>query len=336
MQTLSLRIKSYRSWRINDRAPTEAIDRIHRLELYDQLKQEGCSEALRLKSIGWSRATYYRWSARYNQLGWEGLVEQSRRPYNRRQSQWTKQQEQIVLHIRQRYRCWGKRKIWKIMVRDHQQTISESSVGRIISKLIKNGKILPVSFYYGGRMKPKKKRQFSYHARRWQYGMKAKKVGQMIQIDHMSISFTEGFNVKEFKATCPITGMTFLRCYSTATSHNAKRFLMYLKQQAPFTIESIQVDGGSEFMAEFEEYCRELGIKLWVLPPKRPDLNGCVERANGTTRYEFYPFYEGSLSVRLMNQALDDYESYYNTYRPHEKVGLDTPMEYYLKITQAA
>ncbi len=99
MQTLSLRIKSYRSWRINDRAPTEAIDRIHRLELYDQLKQEGCSEALRLKSIGWSRATYYRWSARYNQLGWEGLVEQSRRPYNRRQSQWTKQQEQIVLHI---------------------------------------------------------------------------------------------------------------------------------------------------------------------------------------------------------------------------------------------
>ena len=59
MQTLSLRIKSYRSWRINDRAPPEAIERIHKLELYDRLKQEGCIEQLRLESIGWSRATYY-------------------------------------------------------------------------------------------------------------------------------------------------------------------------------------------------------------------------------------------------------------------------------------
>ena len=36
--------------------------------------------------------------------------------------------------------------------------------------------------------------------------MKAKKAGQMIQIDHMSISFKEGFYVKEFKATCPTDG----------------------------------------------------------------------------------------------------------------------------------
>ena len=242
----------------------------------------------------------------------------------------------MVQHIRLRHRCWGKRKIWKIMVRDHNQTISESTVGRIISKLLKKGKILPVSFYYSGRMKLKKKRQFSHHAKRWQYGMKAKKVGQMIQIDHMSINFTEGFQVKEFKAVCPITGMTFIRCYNSASSLNAKRFLLYLKQQAPFKIESIQVDGGSEFMADFEDECQKFNIKLWVLPPRRPDLNGCVERANGTTRYEFYPFYEGSFNVRLMNQALDDYENYYNTYRPHEKVGLDTPMEYYLKLTEAA
>jgi hypothetical protein len=36
----------------------------------------------------------------------------------------------------------------------------------------------------------------------------------------------------------------------------------------PYKIRSIQVDGGSEFMMEFEETCRELDIPLVVLPPE--------------------------------------------------------------------
>ncbi|WP_424945771.1 helix-turn-helix domain-containing protein [Candidatus Spongiihabitans sp.] len=33
-----------------------------------------------LKTIGWSKATYYRWLKRYQQHGWRGLESQSRRP----------------------------------------------------------------------------------------------------------------------------------------------------------------------------------------------------------------------------------------------------------------
>ncbi len=49
-------------------------------------------------------------------------------------------------------------------------------------------------------------------------------------------------------------------------------------------VSSVQVDGGSEFMQEFETACRDAGIPLHVLPPRRPDINGSVERSNRTLR----------------------------------------------------
>ena len=56
----------------------------------------------------------------------------------------------------------------------------------------------------------------------------------------------------------------------------------------PFPIRAIQVDGGSEFKADFERECQSRGIRLFELPPRSPKLNGHVERNNGAWRYEFY------------------------------------------------
>ena len=93
-----------------------------------------------------------------------------------------------------------------------------------------------------------------------------------MQADHMSINFSEGGGVKEFKATCPVSKWSGLQVYSRATSRNAKRFLAYLQEQAPFPIRSLQVDGGSEFRDEFEQACQEADIPLYVLPPKNPNI----------------------------------------------------------------
>ncbi|MDR2781243.1 MAG: hypothetical protein LBB21_02170 [Holosporaceae bacterium] len=75
--------------------------------------------------------------------------------------------------------------------------------------------------------------------------------------------------------------------YSNATAKSAKKFLNELVKKSPFPILSIQVDGGSEFMANFEEECKSLEISLIVLPPRRPDYNGSVKRDNRTFREEF-------------------------------------------------
>ncbi|ORU91734.1 MAG: hypothetical protein A6F72_03080 [Cycloclasticus sp. symbiont of Poecilosclerida sp. N] len=118
----------------------------------------------------------------------------------------------------------------------------------------------------------------------------------------MSVSFPEGFVLKEFKATNCVTGTTIMRI-----SRNAKRLLEYLMEQLPFDLISIQMDGGSQFRDKFERACEALNISLFVLPPRKPKWNGCVERAKGTTRYEFYPVYEGALTIASVNQKLEQY-----------------------------
>ena len=69
--------------------------------------------------------------------------------------------------------------------------------------------------------------------------------------------------------------------------------------------------------------------------PKNPGYNGCVARANGTGRYGFYPFYEGPLTVDAINRKLAEYRIHCNTCRPHDGIGLLTPMEYYQQLTQS-
>ncbi len=166
--------------------------------------------------------------------------------------------------------------------------------------------------------------------------MKSKQAGELIQVDHMSVGLPSGFSIKEFKAACPVTDMVILKAYSRASSRTAKDFLHYLIKASPFKIISIHVDGGSEFRDEFETACEQLKLPLFVLPPRKPKWNGCVEQANGTTRYEFHPFYEGSLTVSALNIELEKYQWCYNHYRPHDSLDLMTPMAYYQHIREAA
>ena len=87
-------------------------------------------------------------------------------------------------------------------------------------------------------------------------------------------------HMKHFHAWDPVTKTIVAEVYSNAKSATARQFLHKLIRELPFPIQSIQVDGGSEFMKDFEEACGELGIPLFVLPPRRPQWNGGVERGN--------------------------------------------------------
>jgi len=60
MQIESMRVISHRSWRVDEVSGAEARARLWRLEKFAELRAAGCDEALCLKVIGWSRATYHR------------------------------------------------------------------------------------------------------------------------------------------------------------------------------------------------------------------------------------------------------------------------------------
>jgi transposase InsO family protein len=137
--------------------------------------------------------------------------------------------------------------------------------------------------------------------------------------------------VKHFSALDLVTRFSLAQVHTRATANLAAGFLSALVTKAPFPIRAVQVDGGSEFMAEFEEACRSLGIRLFVLPPRSPKLNGHVERMQRTFRDEFYTLPLPRGLVRLQAE-LDAYLAYYNHRRPHMALGGLAPLEFLAKM----
>ena len=87
--------------------------------------------------------------------------------------------------------------------------------------------------------------------------------------------------------------------------------------EMPWPIKAIQIDGGSEFMAEFEKVSQDKKIPLYVLPPRSPKLNGAVERCNGAWRYEFYATVDLPANIDEIAEHVDTFRHLYNHRRPH-------------------
>jgi putative transposase len=218
-----------------------------------------------------------------------------------------------------------------ILRRDFGVSLSESSVGRVLKSLLNQGKIRKSSSAF----KIKRKRKFTSHAKRWQYGMKAKNPGELIQIDHMSVT-KHNISMKEFRAWDPVTKVIVADVVSNATSLAAAKFLRKVIAEMPFSVKSVQVDGGSEFMADFEKEAETLKIPLFVLPPSRPQWNGGVERGNRIFREEFYARNDiEAESIGAFKIELKKAVHKYNTYRPHFNLKGLTPMEYTNQILAA-
>ena len=336
MQIKALPYPLYRRLPIDDSTPQQAIQRWEKLRLYDRLRRQGCSQKLALEAIGWSRSTYYRWRKRFHTSGLDGLAARSRCPRRLRSPQWSFQDERLVWQLRRRYPFCGKLRLHLFLQQEHAFAGSVSTVGRILAKGVRLGRIRPWAFYQG-RLGPQRRRNFQKgHAQRWRYGMKASRPGQLVQIDHSRVYPLPGVQFKEFKAICPVSKHLVVRCYSRATARNATRFLQALLQEMPFPITSLQVDGGSEFRAQFETACHKLDLPLYVLPPRRPQYNGCVERAHSTTRCEFWTFYDGELRVADINRALQQQLHFYHHRRPHRSLGLLTPQAFLATLSSAA
>ena len=304
-----------------------AFERKQKLDLFNTLIIEGCSEEIALEAINFSRATRFRLKKRDKESGLAGLEPQSRIPKNVRKPLWIKETEDLVCKIRNTHRVWGKEKIQAILKREYDIKTSISTVGRILLKLLEQQRIKRVD-WYTGKYNPKK-RIFNNHAQRLPKGARSNAPGELIQVDHMTVKLDSGMMIKQFNAICPTTRITVGKAFTQATSLNASTFLDFMAQQLPFPIKSIQVDGGSEFRSEFEESCKNLQIPLFVLPPRSPKMNGFVERSNGTLKYEFFNFYEKANNLKVINEKLQKFMVFYNFYRPHRSLQCLTPMGYY-------
>ena len=279
---------------------------------------DGLNAEQAARAVGAARSTLYRWE--------KDAAPKSRRPHRVRPKTWTPALRQAVERLRQDFPMWGRAKIGPLL-RAEGFPVSDATVGRVLAELVARGVVQAVPTL---RRRPYARRWAAKRrfARRLPRDFAATEPGGLVQLDTVFVNLTPTKAIKPFTAYDPIAKWTVGKAFNRASAQAAAAFLDKIVADMPFPVKAIQVDGGSEFMAEFELACQAKGIALYVLPPRRPQMNGAVERGNGAWRYEFYETYELPSGVEKLNPILEGYQHLYNHHRPHGALAGLTPAQY--------
>lgn len=295
-----------------------AAGRVALVERWRRAMKDGLSAEQAARAVGAPRATLYRWRKRPEP--------RSRRPRHVRQRQWPSALIRAVERLRGDYPMWGRAKLGPL-IRNQGFAASDMTVGRIIAHLVARGaaQAAPIARRAARTRRWTARR---HYARRLPKGLKPDQPGGIVQLDTVSVQVGPESHIKHFTAYDPVAKWTVGQAFRRATAHAATLFLDKLVADMPFAVEAIQVDGGPEFKAEFEQACRDKGIALYELPPKSPKLNAGVERCNGAWRYEFYAVFDLPTQVEQINPFIDSFQNIYNHHRPHGALGGRTPASY--------
>lgn len=302
----------------------QAKNRLRLLSAWSTMRKQGATAEAAASVIGVSRATLYRWQERLERSGAKGLEEKSHRPKHVRQRCWGIDAIELIKDLRELYPCWGKEKLAILAAREGIK-LSVSTTGRILHYLKQRGLLATPAHkkWFYSKKRPKRP-----YATRKPKDYEVLIPGDLVQVDTLDIHPFPKVHLKHFTARDMVSRWDVLEVYPNATSSNAKRFLSTLIARMPFPVRAIQVDGGSEFMKEFEKACADLKLRLFVLPPHSPKLNGRVERAHRTHLDEFYAVYDLDYFPPVLNRVLQEWERIYNRVRPHRSLDNLSPAEY--------
>jgi putative transposase len=278
------------------------------------------------RHFGISRQTFYRWKRRFDRHDLSTLEARSHRPRKVRQPTWSPELVERVSALRKQYPRWGKDKLVVLLHRE-QRTVSTSMVGRILVDLRRRGVLHEpprATVLLRARRKLRKRPWAIRKPKYW----RIEQPGDLIEIDTKEIRMRGRVILKHFSARDVISRWDVVEVHRRGTSLAAARFLDTLLDRMPFPVRALQVDGGSEFAAEFELACQQKQLPLFVLPPKSPKLNAHVERSHRTHNEEFYEVQANSDQAPILNRQLRHWERTYNCIRPHQSLAYLTPLEF--------
>ena len=271
------------------------------------------AECLKLKIPS---STYYSWRNKY--LTTATIKNESRKPHNSPNKITDEKIIQIIKILCESGR--GKYYINAVLKRECLN-VGTSAIVRIVKQL--------------KLWRYKKQRNKKRYDRK--YAETIKIAGEIVQIDTKYAKIIDAW-VYQMTATDLATRATWTQIYENKTPESARRFLEYVVSDAPFQIQSIQTDNGSEFTykkcfahtdkeTQFELACKKHGITLRHIPVGEPRFNGCVERVHGTYEREFYQKVGRHLTLEQIKIELKYFTIFYNTKRLHSALNYNTVTE---------
>ncbi|MGD9891370.1 MAG: integrase core domain-containing protein [Dehalococcoidia bacterium] len=296
-------------------------DARRRLKWMDYHVTHGRNVSRTCRYFGIARKTFYVWWKRYRPYDLRSLEARARRPIRVRQPDRPPALVTAVQRLREQYPRWGKDKL-AVLLRQVGWTVSTSMVGRILSDLQRRGLLREPVRLTAARRRAGRRRRYAVRKPK-DYTVRAP--GDLVQFDTQLQHPEPGITLRHFAARDMVSRYDVLAVHTRGTASLARDHLQQVLARMPFPIRAAQIDGGSEYKAEFEAACEALGVRLFVLPPKSPKLNGRVERSHRTHEEEFYQCYDGAWTLADLQPALRQWEIVYNTVRPHQALGYRTP-----------
>jgi transposase InsO family protein len=275
----------------------EVRKRLRWIELFEELKNQ---TQVCLK-CGISRPTLRKWIGRYQELGLDGLIAQSRRPNTSSALRISDPERKWIVELRAR--GLGSRRIQSELTRSHDFVVSRPTIEKVLKTLAPRPRLV---------RPPVRKVSRRY----------AKEIpGERIQMDTCKIAP----GIYQYTAIDDCTRIRMLALYKCRTAANSLDFLELAIEEFPFPIQRIQTDRGREFFAYcFQEKLMEYGIKFRPIKPASPHLNGKVERSQRTDIEEFYSTV--NLKAADLSAQLQRWQDHYNQHRPHGSLSGRTPV----------
>ena len=283
---------------------TESGEAAHRREIlarWQQARDDGLTADQAARAV--PRSTLYRWQ--------KSPEPRSRRPKRVRQPDWSPELVAAVREIRTDFPLWGKARITVLLHRrGHRVSESTAFSGSSWSRA-PSPRCQPCDAGLPG--------PYGAHAKRLPKGLKPSVPGEIVQLDTVTINPGPGRpTVKQFTARLPSGPALRPIAAPPLTTPNSSSTRSRPTGPSPSRpSRGIGVQGR----------LRDRNIILWELPPKSPELNGHVERNNGTWRYEFHATWDLPDNLEDLNPWLDAFADEFNTFRPHQALGGMTPAE---------
>jgi transposase InsO family protein len=261
------------------------------------------------RELGISPPTFYKYAGRFEQLGWEGLFEESRRPRHSPNQTGTAVEELIV-----RWRKeladdgWdnGAQSIYWRMKAAGQDPPTARTIHRV---LVRRGLVVPA---------PAKRPRSSY--RRFGFA----RTNDCWQIDATQCTLADGSIAVVFHliddcsrkvlnsvAASTETGEAACRCVSEAISEFGVPAMFLSDNGAAF---SAKVRGGE---GELERILRALGVNAVTSSPYHPQTCGKVERHHQTFAKWLDAQPAPPATVTELGTFADTFDGLYNSERPH-------------------
>lgn len=261
-----------------------------------------------------SRQSIHKWLSRYKRFGIDGLIEKKRKGCTTAHNRTSPEVEQLVINLSQQYFTDGVETLHDRLEYEYNLTLHSTTIYRIL----KRNNIRYTNQYIHTKMRWKKK--LYAHTTpglelqmdtKYPYGYKQGKVIYTI-IDDAS-------------------RWVFVWSYANANADNTVDFLEKVLKRAPFFIQKIRTDQGTEFLnKKTEEFLLVNSIEHRKNTPYCPEENGKIERFHRTLndkalRYGFRP----DDSLDTMQYRLNLFLHYYNYQKKHRGLGMDgmTPIE---------